>query len=353
MGDGDPGQYELLQRVAVGPLGPVYQARHVPTGLTVAVKVVDLGTQASEGEALRDDLEERLCGLQDPHLVTTHAVLLAEAELWLVTDWLAGLPARAVAARCPLAEPELALLLREALHGLASLHGRGHAHGRLTAANVFATPDGVRLTDHQLGALARPAGPATGHCTLWTAPELAVHTAENAAVAAVDPAAADIWALGIAALELAQGEPPYAALPLHEALPLLRGAPDTLTADLRRSGAASPPLLDFIAACLRPEPAQRPTAPTLLGHPFLERHPLPSNDPRPALRGLLARVADAQRQTLAEDLNPGHAAVEPTGEEEGLPAPASRSIPAGAPGPTQAALLEFLHRRWCNKVDRL
>lgn len=76
----------------------------------------------------------------------------------------------------------------------------------------------------------------------------------------------DIWSLGITAIELICGKPPYADCTPIEALRRLRthGLPSSL-----RMQKLSPEFMDFVSSCLKENPSNRPTASELMRHPFV------------------------------------------------------------------------------------
>jgi serine/threonine protein kinase len=76
----------------------------------------------------------------------------------------------------------------------------------------------------------------------------------------------DVWSLGVMAIEMAEGEPPYLEYPPVRALFLIatNGCPK-----IGDPGAWSSLFIDFMDRCLDMDPVKRPLTSILRSHPFL------------------------------------------------------------------------------------
>lgn len=95
----------------------------------------------------------------------------------------------------------------------------------------------------------------------WMSPEVLTYSDYNKKT--------DIWSLGITAIEMAEGEPPYSNMKMNMVILKIKNNPPSGMSDPSKW---SKEFNNFVSRCLTIIPADRPTARELLKDPFIEQY---------------------------------------------------------------------------------
>jgi len=261
--DADPTRlYRNLVKIGQGASGGVYTAYQVGTNLSVAIKQMDLEKQPKKDLIINEILVMR--SSRHPNIVNYIDSFLHNNDLWVVMEYMEGGSLTDVVTANLMTEGQIAAVSRETAQGLEHLHRHGVIHRDIKSDNVLLSMVGdIKLTD--FGFCAQISDPAHAKRTTmvgtpyWMAPEVVTRKEYGPKV--------DIWSLGIMAIEMIEGEPPYLNQNPLKALYLIatNGTP-TIANPENLSSVFS----DYLAKTLEVDAEKRPNATQLLQHPFFK-----------------------------------------------------------------------------------
>ncbi|KAL5553605.1 hypothetical protein UlMin_041006 [Ulmus minor] len=294
-------KYELLNELGKGSYGAVYKARDIKTSELVAVKVISL-TEGEEGyEEIRGEIE-MLQQCSHPNVVRYLGSYQGEDYLWIVMEYCGGGSVADLmnVTEESLEEYQIAYICREALKGLAYLHSIFKVHRDIKGGNILLTEQGdVKLGDFGVAAqLTRTMSKrntfiGTPH---WMAPEVIQESRYDGKV--------DVWALGVSAIEMAEGLPPRSAVHPMRVLFMISIEPAPMLEDKEKWSLL---FHDFVAKSLTKEPRVRPTASEMLKHKFIEKGKcgpsaiLPKIEKARQIRASIALEAQNLAPAVSED----------------------------------------------------
>ncbi|CAB3239467.1 unnamed protein product [Arctia plantaginis] len=258
--------FDIICKLGEGSYGSVYKALHKESGQVLAIKQVPVDTDLQE--IIKEISIMQQC--DSPYVVKYYGSYFKNTDLWIVMEYCgAGSVSDIIRLRKKtLSEDEIATILCDTLKGLEYLHRRRKIHRDIKAGNILLNSEGhAKLADFgvagQLTDTMAKRNTVIG-TPFWMAPEVIQEIGYDCV--------ADIWSLGITALEMAEGKPPYGDIHPMRAIFMIPTKPPP---SFREPDQWSPEFIDFVSQCLVKNPSERATAEFLLTHEFIgnAKHP--------------------------------------------------------------------------------
>uniref|UniRef100_H2ZB85 non-specific serine/threonine protein kinase n=1 Tax=Ciona savignyi TaxID=51511 RepID=H2ZB85_CIOSA len=308
-------KYTKFEKIGQGASGTVFTAEDVAMGDQVAIKQMNLSQQPKKELIINEIIVMR----ENKHanIVNYLDAYLKGEELWVVMEYLPGGSLTDVVTETCMDEGQIAAVCHsvkftvlatflnhvlsinsppQCLQALEFLHSRNVIHRDIKSDNILLGMQGsVKLTD--FGFCAQITPEQSKRSTMvgtpyWMAPEVVTRKAYGPKV--------DIWSLGIMAIEMVEGEPPYlnenplrVSNTFHRVHSLQKQSLNQLflygalyliatngTPEIQQPERLSDTFHDFLNCCLEMDVDQRASAMELLTHPFLQKSaPLASLNP--------------------------------------------------------------------------
>lgn len=260
-GDLLAGRYRILAPLGAGGMATVFRAHDERLGREVAIKILLPNLAGDPAVAARFEREARtLAAAAHPMVVSIFDVDAGDQSAGREPFFVMELcPGGSLADRLGdgqrVSPDELVPTLVSVADGLADLHARGVVHRDVKPSNILYASDRAKLADFGLarsddGALDDLTTPGTAVGTMaYLAPEVLAGDSATAA--------ADIYALGVAAFVGLTGTLPRPAKSLADLVARAREPAPTVSAAVPELGRSFD---DPIAAALAADPAERPDA---------------------------------------------------------------------------------------------
>ena len=260
--------FTKLKVIGKGGFGVVSQIIHRPSMKILAGKLINPNLI---DEASKNELEfeiQMMREVETPYTVHYYGSVPYDGSLMILMEYCDRGSFRDIldARQRVFSEDQISLILHDLLMGLKLIHEKYRiVHRDIKAANILFTSKGeIRIADFGVSRRFEPSGTCHTMTVVgtpyWMAPEVI------SGISYSYPA--DIWSVGITAIELAEGAPPYVEYTPTKAMIeiAIKGFPGYRFPDMH-----SNEFCDFVSICLQQNPDNRADIYTLLEHPFIKR----------------------------------------------------------------------------------
>lgn len=263
---GDPEEiFEMLEKLGEGSYGVVCKCRHKQDGKIYAVKVIEM--EGEDDSAIAREIE--ILKECNSETVVRYGGCYRKGDTLLIAmEYCDGGSVQDIVriAKRKCTEQEISAVIAQVLQALVYLHSHHIMHRDIKSGNILLTRNGeAKLAD--FGVSARLNSTLQKKNTVigspyWMAPEIISKTNDGY------DSRADIWSLGITAIEMADSEPPRYDIHFARVIFIIPQQPPPT---LKHPREWSDEFVDFTTKCLKKDPAERPTARELMQHPFVQK----------------------------------------------------------------------------------
>jgi eukaryotic-like serine/threonine-protein kinase len=273
------GDYELLEEIGRGGQGVVYRAHQKSLNRTVALKLMGLGSWATEAHLKRFRREaEAAASLDHPCIVPIYEVGEREGSCYFSMKFIDGGQLDDVVKRKPIPVRRAVELIAKVARTVHYAHNHGILHRDIKPGNILLDHNGEpHLTDFGLARLVEAESTITGTLEVlgtpsYIAPEQAA--GNNAQLTS----ATDVYGLGAVLYQLLTGRPPFQAESTGKTIRLVLETDPV--SPVVHNPSVPPDLTTICLKCLEKEPARRYASAELLaeeldrfcrGEPILAR----------------------------------------------------------------------------------
>ncbi|KAJ3674396.1 hypothetical protein LUZ60_005012 [Juncus effusus] len=262
------GQWKKGSLIGSGTFGNVYEGTNRHTGALCAMKEVTIVPGDSKSLECLKQIEQEiefLSQFKHENIVQYYGSEIIGDRFYIYLEYVhPGSINKYVRQHCgAMTESVVRNFTRHILNGLAYLHSMKIMHRDIKGANLLVDAKGVvKLADFGMAKHLSGLAPnlSLKGTPYWMAPEVVQATMNKETGYDM---AVDIWSLGCTIIEMFTGKHPWAGLEGAAAMFKVLHNDPPIPTSLSSEGK------DFLKRCFRRNPAERPTAGTLLEHPFI------------------------------------------------------------------------------------
>jgi serine/threonine-protein kinase 24/25/MST4 len=275
-------RYRLVRALGAGAFGEVWLCEETQSNGLRAVKI---GTNALAEIAPNEVriLQEAFDNVGESYVPRFYEASAGSFENGLLVDVLVmefidGVSAGTLARAMPIPEEFAKVVLTDVVCALKRLHEGGIVHCDVKGDNILLSRTGrCYLCDYGVSKSLNGPGrlEALAGSPGWMAPEVAcineLREANGTVLTAYDTKA-DVWSLGIFAVELVIGDSPWRAVAIEEGWGIdkvMKKVSREHAPEKMQDSGFSDAYFDFVNMCLEREPVQRPSAQELMESQFL------------------------------------------------------------------------------------
>ncbi|XP_038875030.1 serine/threonine-protein kinase BLUS1-like [Benincasa hispida] len=254
--------YKIITQIGVSPHSIVYMANC--NSETVAVKIIDININLN-----LDSLNTSLSLIDHPNILRPHCCFIGEdGRIWIVMPFIPTGPLQSILSQIfPRGMPDhfISILLNQLLRALVYLHELGFVHKAIKPSNIFFDSQGsVKLSVFDIMISKNSTNEIDHDSSIpyWVPPDEEYSFKSDA------------WAVGVLAMEITWGGPPIIDPRILESqfFNISRRFPYEPKAERSRDRRLfGDSVKEFVKFCLVKDQFGRPTALSLLEHPFVKK----------------------------------------------------------------------------------
>ena len=201
-------RYQLVQLIAPGGMGQVWEATDTVLGRAVAVKIMKEELRSSSNFLERFRAEARHAGgLGHPGIASVYDYGEGPDGAFLVMELVRGRPlSDLIASAAVVSDAAKVSILRQSADALQAAHDAGVIHRDVKPGNLLVRADGtVKITDFGIARALSSAALTDAGQMIGTPAYMSPEQSSGGSITA----ATDVYSLGVVAYELFAGRPPF------------------------------------------------------------------------------------------------------------------------------------------------